>query len=119
MTAAVVLAVGGGLGAALRYAFVLLISEPRNGFPVAITIVNVVGSLVLGVLVGAGVDGPGWIDIDVVGIGMLGGFTTFSTWMVDAHAQDSTKAGALVVFVPLILGMAAAFAGIAVGNQFG
>ena len=119
MTAAVVLAVGGGLGAALRYTFVLLVPEPRSGFPVAITVVNVAGSLVLGFLVGAGFDGPGWIDVDVVGIGMLGGFTTFSTWMVDAHAQDSTKAGALVVFLPLILGMAAAFVGIAMGNQFG
>ena len=119
MTSVVVLAVGGGLGAALRYAFVVLLPEPRNGFPVAITVVNVTGSLILGYLIAAGFDGPGWIDVDVVGIGMLGGFTTFSTWMVDAHAQDSTAAGAFVVFVPLILGMAAAFAGIAVGNQFG
>src|SRR6478735_6545861 len=69
----------GGLGAGLRYAVDVLVMHGRRGaFPLGILVVNVSGSLVLGLLTGlAPVLGGEWLTI--LGVGMLGGYTTFST----------------------------------------
>ena len=52
MITVMLVAVGGGLGAGVRWLATELIPS-TDGFPTAITIVNVVGSLALGVIVGA------------------------------------------------------------------
>lgn len=73
------LIVGGGLGAGIRYLLDGMIMRGRkNVFPAGIVIVNVTGSFVLGVLTGVGsVLEPAWLAI--AGVGLLGGYTTFST----------------------------------------
>ena len=68
--------VAGGMGAGLRYLLdlaVAAVAGPR--FPWGTLVVNVVGSFALGIVVGAAPD-PSWIA--VLGVGLLGGFTTFS-----------------------------------------
>ena len=77
---AVLIALAGGLGAALRYAVDRGIG-PRPGFPWATFAVNVSGSLALGVLVGSTSDAD---VLHVVGTGLLGGYTTFSAASLDA-----------------------------------
>lgn len=82
------LALGGGGGAALRYvADVAVSSRWRRPFPLATFLINVSGSLALGLLVGwcyAGSAGPGWsLAVSVIGTGVLGGYTTFSTASYD------------------------------------
>lgn len=69
----------GGLGAGLRYAVDVLVMHGRRGaFPLGILVVNVTGSLALGLVTGlAPVLGDEWVTI--LGVGMLGGYTTFST----------------------------------------
>jgi fluoride exporter len=71
----------GGLGAALRFVVDGVIRRHTSGsYPLATMIINVSGSLVLGLLIGlvlGGVLSPGWQLI--VGTGMMGGYTTFST----------------------------------------
>lgn len=82
----------GGLGAVAR---VLL--TRAGGRPVRGTLlVNLAGALALGVLVGAGVDGDALL---LLGGGLLGAFTTFSTWMAEAHERRSAAlvAGALAL----------------------
>ncbi|MGI9585580.1 MAG: CrcB family protein, partial [Acidimicrobiia bacterium] len=77
-----------------------------------------VGSLALGVFVGAelGVDAP--FDTSTVTAGILGGFTTFSTWMVDIDRAESNASAVAVATLPLILGLVAAGAGLYLGGQF-
>lgn len=82
---------GGGLGAGLRYGVGLAAMRVFGlGFPWGTLICNVVGSLAMGVLVGAlayGLLGDGQEAHDarlLLGVGLLGGFTTFSTFSVDA-----------------------------------
>jgi protein CrcB len=84
-------AVGGGVGAALRWVVTGSFGHSADGFPVGTTLVNVVGSFALGLIVGfdAGVDS--FVETDALTIGVLGGFTTFSTWMVDIHASDGWR----------------------------
>lgn len=70
-------ALAGGLGAALRLVVDgMVMTVVGRRLPWGTLAVNVVGSLALGALVGSG--SPGAV-IAVVGTGLLGGFTTFST----------------------------------------
>ena len=77
-------ALAGGVGAGARFA---LDGAARarwpSEFPWGILLVNVVGSFLLGFLTGLTLDGadPAWLL--VLGTGFCGGFTTFSTAMVD------------------------------------
>jgi len=75
--------------------------------------VNVVGSLLLGVLVGAGRDLSPELR-DVLGVGLLGGFTTFSTFSIQAVLESDGGApatAALYVVASVVLGLAAAALG--------
>jgi CrcB protein len=75
-------AIGGGIGALLRYLIEGMVAErQRTPFPISTLIVNVTGSALLGGL--AGVVTHGWISAEVaawVGTGVIGGYTTFSTF---------------------------------------
>ena len=83
MSAAVVvgLALAGGLGSVARYVLDGWLTARRPGpFPLATLVINVLGSLLLGLLTGLVLfhgAGDGWRV--VLGTGFCGGFTTFST----------------------------------------
>ena len=81
-----VIAVGGACGAAARYA--ILRAEPvrAGAFPYATFAINVVGALVLAVLLEslARRDNDTWWIRPFAAVGVLGGFTTFSTMCVEA-----------------------------------
>lgn len=75
----------GGVGAMARHELDALLSQHSTRFPVGIFLVNVIGSFVLGLVVGLHAAGDlptRWLTI--VGVGLCGGFTTFSTAAVDA-----------------------------------
>jgi len=78
----VVIAAGGGLGALARYGLGRAWPTPAGGFPWATFTVNVVGCLLIGVLMvlisEVGVAHP--LARPFLGVGVLGGFTTFSTY---------------------------------------
>lgn len=75
-------------------------------------VVNVPGSLLLGLLVGAQASA----DLLVVaGIGFLGALTTFSTWMVDASGRPRHCLRAIAG--QLFGGLSAAAAGLALGGM--
>nr|WP_255805634.1 CrcB family protein [Corynebacterium kalidii] len=74
-------AFGGGVGSWLRWRVDGLVSErTATDVPVALLVVNTVGSLVLGVLLGLT---DTWWPVALVGTGLCGGFTTFSTASVE------------------------------------
>ncbi|MER5356825.1 fluoride efflux transporter CrcB [Streptomyces sp. NPDC002785] len=80
-----VVALGGALGASARYGAALLWPTAPGGFPWTTLIVNVVGCAVIGVFMV--VISDVWAAHRLVrpffGTGVLGGFTTFSTYAVD------------------------------------
>jgi len=82
---AVFLGIGllGGLGATARFLLDEFVSARDSSvFPAGILTVNLLGAFVLGVVVGAAVHGDAH---RLLATGLLGGFTTFSTWMLDSH----------------------------------
>ncbi|HTM77031.1 MAG TPA: fluoride efflux transporter CrcB [Devosia sp.] len=87
MQAFALVGVGGAIGAMARYGVSLAVGRLWGpGFPLATLLVNIVGSLAMGVLVGwlAKVL-PSWAVEGrlFLAIGVLGGFTTFSSFSLD------------------------------------
>lgn len=104
-----VVALGGALGALARHASELALPTPTGAFPLGILLVNVVGCFLIGALA-ATVHHPQAHPLlpPFVSIGLLGGFTTFSTYTVQVadlalRGQVGTAAGYLVATVALAL----------------
>jgi CrcB protein len=112
---ALLVAVGGGLGAVARWGIATWIPKAEGGFPVGITIVNAMGSFLLGLVVGLVSVSQTLTATEPLTIGILGGFTTFSTWMVDIDEAPSSRMEWAVVLIPLGLGLSAGAAGLALG----
>lgn len=114
MSVPVLLAVGGvgGVGAILRFVLDGAVSaRVRGGFPCGTLIVNLTGAFILGLLVGVV---PGQEADRIAGTGLIGAFTTFSTWTLESHrlGEDGQLRLGIVNFaVSVILGIAAAWAG--------
>jgi fluoride exporter len=108
----IAIAVAGGLGAALRLiADGAVRSLVGTRLPWGTLLVNIVGSAGLGVLLGSSV---GSQTLSVVGTGLLGGFTTFSTASFESAALilDERCLGAILYAVAtLVLSVAAATVG--------
>ena len=81
-----VIGVGGVLGAEARYGIAVASPHHDGSWPWSTLVVNVVGSLLIGVVVIA-VErrSPHRLLRPFVAVGILGGFTTFSTFAVDNH----------------------------------
>ena len=117
-------ALGGGVGAVARYQTGRLLTlalgpAAVTAFPWATLIVNVVGSLAMGLLAGwlarLGSGGETWRLL--VGVGLLGGFTTFSAFSLElmlliergqggtafAYAAISVLAGLTALYLGLIV----------------
>jgi fluoride exporter len=86
--AVVAVAVGGVLGSLARWAVGLALPTPTGTFPWATFGINVLGSLLMGVLVVVitEVRDAHPLARPFLGVGVLGGFTTFSTFATDAEA---------------------------------
>jgi CrcB protein len=76
-------AVFGALGAGGRFRIAGLITARRpSAFPYGTFAVNLTGGFLLGLLTGLAVTGDALL---VFGTGLLGGYTTFSTWIFEAQ----------------------------------
>jgi CrcB protein len=110
------IALAGGAGAGLRYVLDRLVGS-RGGFPWGILAVNVTGSLALGVLTGLGTVIAPQLAL-VLGVGLLGGYTTFSAVAVDTVLLAERRRwwdAAADLFGTLALSVVAAAAGIGLG----
>lgn len=118
MSFAVVVAVGavGGIGAIARFALDGAVSGRAGGdFPYGTFVVNLLGAFVLGILFGAALSQNAY---RVAGTGLIGSFTTFSTWALESHRlgeDGEVRLGAANFLVSLILGVLAAWAGEKIG----
>ncbi len=112
-------AVAAGCGAVLRYVVDQVVAHrTRGGFPFGTLVVNVTGSLLLGVVAGLAVHhGLPRVPTVVVGTGLAGGYTTLSTWAWEslALAETGELLGAGVnVLGSVAAGLAAAAVGLGV-----
>lgn len=118
MSLPIVVAVGvvGGAGAVARFALDGLVAgRAGRQFPFGTLLVNIVGAFALGILAGAAVSGNAY---RLEATGLIGGFTTFSTWAFESHrlGEDGQVAlGALNIVISLGLGVTAAWAGRHIG----
>ncbi|MFJ9611922.1 fluoride efflux transporter CrcB [Kitasatospora sp. NPDC101176] len=85
--AVAVVAAGGAIGALARYAAGLLRPDGPTAFPWTTLLVNVVGCAVIGVFLVTVTEGRPVHPLlrPFFGTGVLGGFTTFSTYAVDVR----------------------------------
>jgi CrcB protein len=108
----------GGIGAVLRFVIdrELTLRLPGD-FPSGILVVNVSGALLLGLLGGFG---PTPTVSLLVGVALLGSYTTFSTWMLQTLLLgDERRVGLAVanIVVSLALGIGAAALGWWIGTR--
>jgi CrcB protein len=114
VSAAAVVGIGllGGFGALFRFLLDgAVASRVGREFPYGTLAVNVLGSVLLGIIVGAALSSDAY---RFAGTGLLGSFTTFSTWALESHrlGEDGQLGLAALNFaLSLALGVAAVWAG--------
>jgi CrcB protein len=111
--------IGGGIGAALRHGFNIAFARLLGtAFPYATLFENVSGSIVMGVLVAIFAFRSGvphhWQLFMTTGI--LGGYTTFSTFSLDfalLYERGQIGLAAIYVLLSVVLSIGGLFAGLA------
>lgn len=115
-------ALGGALGASIRYLFTVGLYRlvGTTSFPVAILAVNVIGSFLMGVFVVAAAQrGLNHLS-PFVTIGILGGFTTFSAFSLESvvlFERGATGLAVLYIFASVILSLMGLTAGLFVARS--
>jgi CrcB protein len=115
------LVVAGAAGALLRYEVELRVRRRLGpAFPYGTLLINISGSFVLGLLTGlAEHHGVRTAVVTVVGTGLIGAYTTFSTFAVDSVGllqRGRMRAAAVNVSASVVLGLGAAGLGLVVGH---
>ena len=123
-------AVGGAVGACLRWGIALAVTAAPGGLPVWTVLVNVSGSLAIGLLTvyltamatytqGRAGSSPLVVYLrPFVGVGVLGGFTTFSTYALDVVrllTSEYLPVGLVYLVLTPVLAVTAAL----LGHQWG
>jgi fluoride exporter len=110
------IAVLGGLGALARFAFDATVAQRTGGtFPWGTLAVNVSGTFLLGFVAGVALTGEALM---LAATGLLGSYTTFSTWMLESQrlAEDGEGRAAML---NLLVSLAAGLIAVAIGRALG
>ncbi len=120
MTSLIQVALGGAIGASCRY--LTNVGAMRllgSGFPFGTLIVNIVGSFLMGVLVVMFAERGGNQFAPLLMTGILGGFTTFSAFSLDAvnlYQRGDLMLAAVYVLGTIAVGLLALIAGLAIAR---
>jgi CrcB protein len=112
-------AIGGALGSVARYGTGIAVGKVwSSAFPLGTMLINIAGSLAMGLFVGYLVrTTPAW-QADgrlFVAVGVLGGFTTFSSFSLDTISmfeRGEVGQALLYVLVSVVVGIAALYGGL-------
>jgi len=114
-------AIGGALGSVARYGTGVAVGRVWNlSFPLGTMLINIAGSLVMGLFIGyLARTTPSWqADARLfVAVGVLGGFTTFSSFSLDTIAMiERGDIGPALAYVlaSVIIGIGALYVGLLV-----
>lgn len=115
-------ALGGAIGAVLRYAtgVGLVRAFGQTAFPLGVLTVNVVGSFLMGLFIGFAAQRGLTPLTPFVATGILGGFTTFSAFSLEAVTlweRGALGLAAFYVAANVGLSIAALFAGLALSRS--
>lgn len=106
----------GGAAAAARFAIdAAVAARTDHPFPLGVLAINLAGTLVLGLVAGAALEGEALV---IVAGGAIGSFTTFSTWILDSH-RLADAGHTHLVWLNLGLSLVAGFTAIALGHWLG
>jgi CrcB protein len=109
-------AVLGGCGALARFGLTLLVADRLHPhLPVGTLAVNLSGSFLLGLMAGAAIEGDARL---ILGAGLLGAYTTFSTWMVETQRIDEAGRRRIAV-ANIVLSVALGIAAVPLGHALG
>jgi CrcB protein len=117
----IAVAVGGAVGSLLRHWLGLVMNQP--GWPAGTWLANVLGSFCIGLLYVLGKE-KGWLNPELYLLattGMLGGFTTFSTFsleVVSFFLEGQVWRAFGYALLSVLVGLLAAAAGIWIGRHF-
>jgi len=112
-------ALGGALGASGRFGVNLLAPWSGAGLPWGTLAINVVGGFAMGVLFALGADNRPVLLF--AGVGVLGGFTTFSAFSMETvrlMQRGDIGTAAIYALVSVLASVGAAFAGFMLGRSF-
>jgi CrcB protein len=112
-----VIAAGGALGSAARWGLLVAVPHTAAGLPWATWLANVTGAFGLGVLMVLVLDvwPPRRYVRPFLGVGVLGGYTTYSTYMLDVRtllAQGEVPQAVGVLVGTLVTGLLAVWLGV-------
>jgi len=121
ITSIIQVAIGGAIGAVGRYLTgVAAVRVMGHGYPWGTLTVNIVGSFLMGVLIVVLMTKDGGIRIaPLLMTGMLGGFTTFSAFSLDAltiFERGQVGQAALYVVASVVLSLLAIFLGVMIAR---
>ncbi len=107
---------GGGFGSILRYLIGKYLNNPENGIPYGTFAANILGSLLIGVILGMAAknDTLSQSQTLLLATGFCGGFTTFSTFAYENHVflkSGDFTSFALYTIASFIVGFLAVFLG--------
>jgi fluoride exporter len=116
----IAVAVGGALGSVARHAVNVIVARTFGSpVPLATAIVNVAGAAIIGMLAGAIASGRLHLPLQwrtFVFVGILGGFTTFSSYMLDTltlSVEGNQQIAVANVLGQTIVGVAVVWIGFA------
>ena len=112
-------AVGGALGSMARYGFGVAVGQFwKDSFPLGTMLINIIGSAAMGLLIGSLTRfTPSWQNDArlFVAVGILGGFTTFSSFSLDAISmleRGDFGPALTYILVSVLVGLAALYGGL-------
>lgn len=112
--------IGASIGAMLRYGITNVCNRfLTNRIPVGTLLINLMGSLILGILTGLNLTSPMLV---LLGTGTMGGFTTFSTYNFELiKLIKSQKISLFMIYlvVSYVIGGLMALLGLMIGRQIG
>lgn len=123
MTAVLQVALGGAIGAVLRYltGIGLIRLFGQTPMPLGVLTVNILGSFIMGLFVVAAAQRGLTHLSPLVATGILGGFTTFSAFSLEAvtlYERGAVGLAAVYILANVTLSIAALFVGMGLARGF-
>lgn len=106
----------GGCGALARFGLTLVVTDRlRPHFPLGTLAVNLSGAFLLGFVAGTALDGDARL---LLAGGLLGSYTTFSTWMLETQRLEEAGRRRLAI-ANVVFSIALGIAAVALGRWIG